>query len=245
MDRPGSMGTIWEAAPFRCPCCGLFTLEEEPPGTCLICPLCLWQDDEAQFKQPNMEATVNGVSLEQARLNYREIAISDPQLRRYQRGRAVRFSFHSHGTWAVANIADGRRGYIMVPCFLSDGLADLVDAVNQVFECGSGRCAWVDEPGQWLWELIRKGDDIQIQILRFRNWHLGARLDPHCQTWMRDFQGVEFEMTCSLASFGSEVRIAAESVLLNQTEDEYAVASRHSYPRAAVDRLRDHLAGLR
>jgi len=72
---------------FACPCCQLPTLEEQPPGTFLICPVCWWEDDDAQFRRPDLVGGANGVSLEQARRNYSECGISDPAARRYQRKR--------------------------------------------------------------------------------------------------------------------------------------------------------------
>jgi hypothetical protein len=57
---------------FACPCCGCFTLPEEPPGTFYICPVCYWEDDSLQFDNPRMEGGANRMSLIEARQNYRE-----------------------------------------------------------------------------------------------------------------------------------------------------------------------------
>ncbi|MEG0072086.1 MAG: CPCC family cysteine-rich protein [Raoultibacter sp.] len=56
---------------FFCPCCGNVTLTEEPPGTFAVCPVCYWEDDAAQFKDPALAGGSNAVSLNQARENYR------------------------------------------------------------------------------------------------------------------------------------------------------------------------------
>ncbi len=56
---------------FPCPCCGYLTLEEEPPGTFLICPVCNWEDDNVQFEDPSYPGGANRVSLDQARTNFR------------------------------------------------------------------------------------------------------------------------------------------------------------------------------
>ncbi|MBV9948537.1 MAG: hypothetical protein JOZ69_16930 [Myxococcales bacterium] len=55
---------------FPCPCCGFKTLEEPPPGTFAICPVCYWEDDDIQFRDLDFAAGANRVSLREARTNY-------------------------------------------------------------------------------------------------------------------------------------------------------------------------------
>ncbi|MEG1427415.1 MAG: amidohydrolase family protein, partial [Oscillospiraceae bacterium] len=57
---------------YPCPCCGRYTLEEEPPGTFEICPDCGWEDDRVQFRDPDYEEAANTLSLHQAREQYRD-----------------------------------------------------------------------------------------------------------------------------------------------------------------------------
>lgn len=64
---------------YACPCCGYLTFGEEPPGTFEICPVCGWEDDEAQFRDPTYEGGANSVSLEQARKNFAAIGAVDNQ----------------------------------------------------------------------------------------------------------------------------------------------------------------------
>lgn len=66
---------------YGCPCCGFLTLDEAPPGTFAICPVCFWEDDEVQFRDPLYEGGANGVSLEQARKNFREFGAIEEGLR--------------------------------------------------------------------------------------------------------------------------------------------------------------------
>lgn len=56
---------------FACPCCGFLTLGEQPPGTYVICPVCSWEDDLVQGRDPFYEGGANGTSLNQAKENYR------------------------------------------------------------------------------------------------------------------------------------------------------------------------------
>ena len=60
------------AGKFPCPCCGNLTLDEEPPGTYDICPVCWWEDDFVQFNDVNYAGGANEPSLSQARENYKQ-----------------------------------------------------------------------------------------------------------------------------------------------------------------------------
>lgn len=57
---------------YTCPCCGFRTLDEPPPGTFDICPICFWEDDNVQFHDPNLAGGANQISLHQARKNYQD-----------------------------------------------------------------------------------------------------------------------------------------------------------------------------
>ncbi len=64
---------------YACPCCGYLSLDEEPPGTFLMCEVCWWEDDPVQFDDPNYSGGANAVSLRQARENFQRIGASDPR----------------------------------------------------------------------------------------------------------------------------------------------------------------------
>ena len=66
---------------FACPCCEYLTFEEEPPGTFAVCPVCFWEDDDVQFRDPAYVGGANSVSLEQARNNFREFGASEDKFR--------------------------------------------------------------------------------------------------------------------------------------------------------------------
>lgn len=57
---------------YQCPCCGHMTLSENPPGTFEVCPVCLWEDDNVQFDDPEYIGGANIVSLNTARENYKK-----------------------------------------------------------------------------------------------------------------------------------------------------------------------------
>jgi hypothetical protein len=61
---------------FACPCCFFLTLLEEPPGTYAICPVCFWEDDLIQYRDPTYDCGANRVSLDLARVSYAKFGAS-------------------------------------------------------------------------------------------------------------------------------------------------------------------------
>lgn len=70
---------------YICPCCGYRTLEEEPPGTFDICPVCYWEDDFVQYDNPDYEGGANHVSLNQAKENFKKYEVSELRFKKYVR----------------------------------------------------------------------------------------------------------------------------------------------------------------
>lgn len=50
-----------------CPCCGFRTLAEEERGSFEICPVCGWEDDFVQYRDPDHRGGANPESLNEAR----------------------------------------------------------------------------------------------------------------------------------------------------------------------------------
>ena len=67
---------------YKCPCCSYLTLSEKPPGSFEICPVCGWEDDEIQYRDPTYKGGANSVSLEEARRNYSLIGAIDNESRK-------------------------------------------------------------------------------------------------------------------------------------------------------------------
>jgi cysteine-rich CPCC protein len=65
---------------YSCLCCGFFTLTEQPPGTFAICPVCHWEDDEVQTRDPEFAGGANEVSLRQAQANFRNFGAAESRL---------------------------------------------------------------------------------------------------------------------------------------------------------------------
>jgi hypothetical protein len=67
-------------------------MEEPPPGTYEICPVCGWEDDPVQFRDPDNEGGANRVSLSEAKANFRRFgAISTEEVGRVRKPTAEEF----------------------------------------------------------------------------------------------------------------------------------------------------------
>lgn len=55
---------------YYCPCCGYDTFNEEPQGNYDICPICFWEDDPIQLRDPHYRGGANCVSLLEAQANF-------------------------------------------------------------------------------------------------------------------------------------------------------------------------------
>jgi hypothetical protein len=74
-----------ETPNYPCPCCGNFTLSDEPPGTFLCCDVCWWEDDPVQFADPSYRGGANVPSLTEAREYFKAIQVSNPDLKHLAR----------------------------------------------------------------------------------------------------------------------------------------------------------------
>lgn len=61
-----------EKVKFRCPCCGNYTLNEQPLGTYEICMICNWEDDEIQYNNSTYAGGANVLCLNDARKLYKD-----------------------------------------------------------------------------------------------------------------------------------------------------------------------------
>ena len=62
---------------FECPCCRFQTLPRQPPGTFELCPVCFWEDDNVQYRDPKYRGGANVVSLNEARENFIKFGASE------------------------------------------------------------------------------------------------------------------------------------------------------------------------
>lgn len=75
---------------YKCPCCGYYTFDKLPGGTYDICPVCFWEDDGWQLANPDEGGGANKVSLNQAKLNYMEFGVCEPDKKEYVRAAAYK-----------------------------------------------------------------------------------------------------------------------------------------------------------
>lgn len=61
---------------FPCPCCG-YLVFPAMAGSFDVCPICYWEDDDAQLLDPNHVGESNRISLIEAQNNFMEKGWSD------------------------------------------------------------------------------------------------------------------------------------------------------------------------
>ncbi len=69
MDMDTVMLTLSKVLGFKCPVCGQYTFQSGP-GSYEICPVCGWEDDKAQYKDPNLKGGANRLSLKEYKKQY-------------------------------------------------------------------------------------------------------------------------------------------------------------------------------
>ena len=70
-----------------CPCCGYLTIPDDGtyPGSFFVCPVCLWEDDDIQYDNPDLRGGANKMSLNEAKSNFLEIGAKGPEAAQYVR----------------------------------------------------------------------------------------------------------------------------------------------------------------
>ena len=61
--------TLSRVLTFKCPVCGQYTFKSGP-GSYEICPICGWEDDKAQYKDPTLKGGANKLSLKEYKEQY-------------------------------------------------------------------------------------------------------------------------------------------------------------------------------
>ena len=68
-DMDKVIKTLSNVFVFKCPVCGKYTFQSGP-GSYEICPVCGWEDDKAQYKDPNLKGGANRFSLKEYKEQY-------------------------------------------------------------------------------------------------------------------------------------------------------------------------------
>jgi hypothetical protein len=68
-----------------CPCCGFLTFDHPADGSYDICPVCFWEDDERQNRDPGYAGGANRPSLDEARRNFAALGAIESRLVHYTR----------------------------------------------------------------------------------------------------------------------------------------------------------------
>ena len=69
IDIDKVLETVSKILVFKCPVCGKYTFKNGP-GSYEICPICGWEDDKAQYKDPTLKGGANKLSLKEYKEQY-------------------------------------------------------------------------------------------------------------------------------------------------------------------------------
>lgn len=69
IDMDNVLLTLSKVLVFKCPVCGKYTFKSGP-GSYEICPVCGWEDDKAQYKDPTLTGGANHLSLKEYKEQY-------------------------------------------------------------------------------------------------------------------------------------------------------------------------------
>ena len=69
---------------FACHCCGFLTLDEYPEGSYEICPVCFWENNHVQLRDPTWIGA-NKVSLLEARENFARFGATEERFKSFVR----------------------------------------------------------------------------------------------------------------------------------------------------------------
>lgn len=69
IDMDKVISTLSRVLTFKCPACGKYTFQSGP-GSYEICPVCGWEDDKVQYKDPNLKGGANRLSLKEYKKQY-------------------------------------------------------------------------------------------------------------------------------------------------------------------------------
>ena len=100
---------------YPCPCCGYLTLESQPPGTYIFCPICFWVDEAENSNWIGNRF----LSLRQAQLNFIEFGACDEEWLHYVR-RPTEADIRSANWQPLEYLLDKKR-------------VKLIERINQAF----------------------------------------------------------------------------------------------------------------
>lgn len=131
---------------------------------------------------------------------------------------------------AVATIGDGMHTVRMDVWLVTDALGDLLRCVVQLLDgYAMAWCVWEDDPGEHKWAFHRRGELVEIRILRFPNSNSGYGAPDEWATTI-------FEMTCPLLKFAMKVRNEARR-LANEIGADQHRHQRYVFPRELFSTL--------
>ena len=148
----------------------------------------------------------------------------------------MEFSYRLTGTgWSEARLSDGTTEATVTASYLSDALGVLLEAVGTLLEgAQEARCSWDEEPGEYRWIFVRRGDVVELRVLAFQDlW--GEEPDSE--------GSLVFETRQGLRETATAIADGAAEVLAEHGEEGYLAKWVDApFPSAHLDLVRQLLA---
>jgi hypothetical protein len=157
----------------------------------------------------------------------------------------IEFDFQITGFgWCDAYVSDGQRWLRPTASYLSDAPKALVSAVVAVVR-GQVHvaCLWTEEPGEYVWIFIRRGEDLELRIL----WHDDWTTQPSdANHWFTPFESLlqeqaRFVINMPIGDLSRSVARAMGRVLEHVGADEYRNGWGMPFPEHEYAELRKYL----
>ena len=148
----------------------------------------------------------------------------------------MEFSYRLTGTgWSEARLSDGTTEATVTASYLSDALGVLLEAVGTLLEgAQEARCSWDEEPGEYRWIFVRRGDVVELRVLAFQD-RGGEEPDSEGSLVFETRQGLRETVTA--------IADGAAEVLAEHGEEGYLAKWVDApFPSAHLDLVRQRLA---
>ena len=140
--------------------------------------------------------------------------------------------------WAYARLSDGVKELVVTASYSPvDVLRDFVDAVQSLRTAEMADCCWSQEPGELHWRLLRKNDDLEVEILSFPDSRNPGQHHGHAISI--------FNAQTSWLSFARQVLGSLESIKTNLGLEGYERSWRHPFPKEAYEKLQNAIHAQR
>lgn len=148
--------------------------------------------------------------------------------------------------WSEATISDGQASVTLTASYLSDALANLIEALIALLGgAEQAIVSWDEEPGEYRWVFTRSDDQVHLRLTALGITDADSDEDESDESDESEGQAVlVFETRQRLVAFAAAVAEGAAQVLADQGEEKYLKRwDQHPVPTDLLHVLQNSLSG--